>query len=779
MKEWYTAAELMGLPGLPGSERRIRDRAQKDAWTSRQRQGKGGGLEYHLCSFPDAARNELVRRELPELAAPAPETALVVSKPVMDLAVIAARKAEGDARAAQIRGKAQARMDAKREILALIEDARRYQGLNTMTAVVDYNAGRLDASPEARARLPKISLPSVHRWFTQINGYGLARLAGDYRRHRAGTGIIDTYPQLGAALRAFIIEYPHGKPARAYEWLKARYDLDWDALPKEIAGDGPIPMPSTKTVERWIQRWKHDNAELYIRLSNPDQWKSRFMIGWGDASAHVQRPNQVWEYDSTPADVMLEDGRHSILGVIDLYTRRAHLHISKTSRSAAVAHLTKIALQDWGVPEIAKTDNGQDYVSHHINRIFYALGIEHQVSAPFCPWQKPHIERFFRTFSHDLVELLPGYIGHCVADREALRAREQFSDRLFVKNRTVALPGLTAPALQAFCDRWIPAYHQRPHSGLNGQTPAARIAAWGEPLKRIQDERVLNLLLQEVPGGDGWRTVTKAYGVRVDNHEYIGVDLVDYVDQKIRVLYDPEDAGLIYCLDDKDRFIGRAECPELTGTPRQALAAQCKTAQQQALREETRAARREAKAFLARDAAETILAAREAALVVFPPPSAPAEPYATSALDGAAQALLPAPAPVVVEVSAERMAALRQDMAAREAARTPSSPFEKASSFSPPFEKGGPGGILERPDFDSAYARVHWTMGLILQKGQPYIAIRAEDRAYVRQLFAEKTSLEKSMRVLFQNCPRYEEVRAWFLQDPDAIESSPTLEQTA
>ena len=77
------------------------------------------------------------------------------------------------------------------------------------------------------------------------------------------------------------------------------------------------------------------------------------MIGWGDA------------------DALLEDGRHSILAVIDLYTRRAQLHVSKTSRAAAVAHVTQKALLAWGVPAIAKTDNGQDYVSNQINRIFY------------------------------------------------------------------------------------------------------------------------------------------------------------------------------------------------------------------------------------------------------------------------------------------------------------------------------------------------------------------------------------------------------------------------
>ncbi len=42
--------------------------------------------------------------------------------------------------------------------------------------------------------------------------------------------------------------------------------------------------------------------------------------------------SSIVSFDSTPADVMLKDGRHSIIGVIDLYSRRVKLHVSKTSQ---------------------------------------------------------------------------------------------------------------------------------------------------------------------------------------------------------------------------------------------------------------------------------------------------------------------------------------------------------------------------------------------------------------------------------------------------------------
>ncbi|MBK8508778.1 MAG: DDE-type integrase/transposase/recombinase [Candidatus Competibacteraceae bacterium] len=176
-----------------------------------------------------------------------------------------------------------------------------------------------------------------------------------------------------------------------------------------------------------------------------------------------------------------------------------------------------------GVPEIAKTDNGQEYVSNHVRRIFQALDVDHWCSEPFSPWQKSFIERFFRSFSHDLLEYLPGFVGHNVAEREALRARQQFSDRLFVKNRTVEL-ALTAEALQEFCDRWVAGYHSRPHGALAGKRPVEMLAGWRQPVRAVGNERALDLLLSEAPG-DGWRIVSKASGIRLNGYDYLAPEL--------------------------------------------------------------------------------------------------------------------------------------------------------------------------------------------------------------------------------------------------------------
>ena len=58
MREWFTAQELKGLPGLPSTSFRIRERAKSEDWQKRKR-AKGKGFEYHINSLPTQTRAAL------------------------------------------------------------------------------------------------------------------------------------------------------------------------------------------------------------------------------------------------------------------------------------------------------------------------------------------------------------------------------------------------------------------------------------------------------------------------------------------------------------------------------------------------------------------------------------------------------------------------------------------------------------------------------------------------------------------------------------------------
>lgn len=51
-KEWYSAAELAGLPGMQGTVQGVNIAAKRGNWRVRPRTGRGGGNEYHISSLP-------------------------------------------------------------------------------------------------------------------------------------------------------------------------------------------------------------------------------------------------------------------------------------------------------------------------------------------------------------------------------------------------------------------------------------------------------------------------------------------------------------------------------------------------------------------------------------------------------------------------------------------------------------------------------------------------------------------------------------------------------
>jgi hypothetical protein len=61
---WFAAADLVGLPGLPGTERGIHMRAARESWQRRGR-AHGKGWEYEYASLPPATQAAIVMRDHP------------------------------------------------------------------------------------------------------------------------------------------------------------------------------------------------------------------------------------------------------------------------------------------------------------------------------------------------------------------------------------------------------------------------------------------------------------------------------------------------------------------------------------------------------------------------------------------------------------------------------------------------------------------------------------------------------------------------------------------
>jgi hypothetical protein len=427
-----------------------------------------------------------------------------------------------------------------------------------------------------------------------IRSGGAAKLAPRYGNRR-GTGKIDSQYELATFCKAMLTTYPELQPTQLLNALRARY-----------AARDDLELPSIGGVRRWMLEYRKANADLLLAISHPDGWKSKRLSAFGCASEGIVRPNQLWELDATPGDIEFvgEDGkpiaRCTVTGVTDVFSGRMILMVVPTNRAVAVAALLRRAIVEWGVPEKVKIDNGKEYVGHHTMRVLMSLGVGVDLCHPFAGWEKPHMERGFRTYQHDLVELLPAYAGHNVAEKQRIRNRVSFADQIMKKNG-VCRVRMTMEKFQSFTDRWLAVYHDTPHQGerMQGESPNQRVAGWRGHARRIENLRALDLLLAEAPDNHGRRTVHKK-GIRLKwphephHHWYIAPELGPHIGSQVTVLYDPAgDMGRVYVFGEHD-FTCVAECPDLTGISRRQYAAEARRRQTKAINEQRRELKRAA-----------------------------------------------------------------------------------------------------------------------------------------------------------------------------------------
>ncbi len=540
--ELYTAHQIAAY--MLVNKRSIQIRAKNECWPYTEFKGRGGKVrKYALADLPAhicVQVKEAIIKETNSSAAHSGKAYLSVNEQAdrlknSEITELKDQNLKQLAALESIPPKASAKC-------WVLQEAESFVSANNLAKVAGfdlyserYNKGLIDVPVEYRSLIPSVSRITLIRWQKTIAEKGVAGLA--LKPKRSGKSIIDSDKELADFCIAMIYEYPHVKATQIKEGLIARFYQVGKALPAET------------TIRDWLTRWKRENSALYTKMANPDAWKNKYMSAMGKMDENVKRLNQLWEFDSTPSDVMLTDGRHSLIGIIDVFSRRAKVVIHPTSDSTGICLVIRKAILDWGIPEIARTDNGKDYTSIQIKSVFDALDIKHETTRPFSGEEKPYIERFFKTFSHDIAELLTGYIGHNVSERQAIEARKTFAQRLLAKqggDKSAIEINMTAQQLQEFVDNWIEnRYHHKPHSNVGNKTPFDLFAASRDQIRVIKDERLLDVMLQPIPTNRGLRTVHKE-GIKLSGGFYIAAELGAIVGDEVLCKWDPKNVGRIY-----------------------------------------------------------------------------------------------------------------------------------------------------------------------------------------------------------------------------------------
>ena len=655
---WLTAAEIaaLRLDGMPAS--RAQTYANIKKWNThpgkvRYHTGRGGRIaSYHIDLLPEAARLDYAARVSGPTRLAGDDSAFEgalngpshsVQPPPSALPVL--RDAPGTSAA------------ARAALVHMAERFARASGLAKSAAdrlfCARYNSGGIAVDDWICGHAARLSPRSLRRW-RKAGGVDVAALS-DNRGRKPASAVLDRAEggAVKACILALLVRQPHLAAHHVRAAVLAKFGDDL------VIDHGELrPVPPLRSFQYYIAGLKAAHAQVLTRLTDPERYRSAMrMVAAGGASASIDRVNQLWEIDASPADVMLTDGRHSIYACIDVFSRRTLIHVSKTARAEAVGLLLRKAVLAWGVPEIVRTDHGSDFIARQTRALFAALDIAHDLCPPGRPDRKPFVERVIGTFQRSFVRTLPGFLGHSVAMRKRLEERRKGEARTGWAATGLFKVDLDRSEFQALSDKWASHYNATRHGTL-GRAPDEQ-AALCDAVRRSAAPRALDVLLAPIAGGGGYRIATKA-GIRVSGTHYMTADVGPGT--RVFVRHDPDDLGRLWLFDAAgETYLGAAVAPQLAGLDPAETIAKVRAAQKAFEAGEIARIRKAARRIGPRDVMGAVLdGPRPQTVVAFPKRTSAHE---TPALDAAADA---ARGPHIPALTAEQKAAherLKADMA--------------------------------------------------------------------------------------------------------------------
>ena len=212
-------------------------------------------------------------------------------------------------------------------------------------------------------------------------------------------------------------------------------------LEKGVLQAGTFSLPS---VYRFLAAHHLDARSLKHHPSSPQSGPTK--------AFECALANQLWMTDMMfGPSLKLASGQliqTRLFGLLDDCSRLVpHAQYYDSEKLCWFLDCFRQGLARRGFPEKLYTDQGKIFTSHHLQIVCANLGVRLCHAKPYAAWSKGKQERWFRTLQMD-------FEARLVID--PVHSLEELNARLW---------------------RWIEGeYHQRPHSALEGQTPAERFA---------------------------------------------------------------------------------------------------------------------------------------------------------------------------------------------------------------------------------------------------------------------------------------------------------------
>jgi len=212
--------------------------------------------------------------------------------------------------------------------------------------------------------------------------------------------------------------------------------MAWRVLRREAG------QPWTGINHKRVQRlWREEG------LRRPVRSRKRRRVATGTAERlRAERPNHVWAIDFQ-FDETADGRRLKLANIVDEHTREAlAMRVGRRCTADDLVNVLDDLVADRGAPAHLRADNGPELIAWALREWCRLSGAQTCYIEPGSPWENPYIESFNGRVRDELLNL------------------EEFT------SLTVA---------QVVVEAWRIEYNTyRPHSALDGLTPAEYAATW-------------------------------------------------------------------------------------------------------------------------------------------------------------------------------------------------------------------------------------------------------------------------------------------------------------
>lgn len=575
LKTHYSVAELLKLKlsSLPQAHKNVLDKAKRENWESRKRAGKGGGVEYALCSLPQDLQDEIRNKFV---------TSVVKAKPK---ALPALRQVELKTLTEKQREVAGARMALVAHVAELEQAQPRYKAIKFLCEQIKHGAISADlmrlveTANNKKGKNRTLSDRTLNQW---VLDYEKAETPEARLKALAPMQRVAKKAEEIVWLPDFLAVYRQTNGinvAEAYYYFSQEWDVRF--------ADEPLRLemkPSIDQVRAALAKLPRHIKEIGRKTGS----ELRALQTYVKRDWSVLQVNDVWVGDGHAMKLKVQHPDHGrpFIPEVTLIMDTACRFIVGWSASLAenvlaVADALRNGVERYGIPAIYYSDNGGGeknwMMDAEITGMLPRLGINHQTGIPGNPQGRGIIERVHKTILYRIARQFETFHG-TGADRDTVRqvstavisldkAKRKGATQLTPKQKWAVgkLPTWNQflDAVQAGVD-WYNNEHVHREIGM---TPAAKRRQLLAKMKEDDLVFITPAESRDLFRPSVLRTAQRGW-LQLFNNDYFSTKLLDVDGQQVQVAFDIHDPSQVIVRKQDGSFVCYAE---LDGNKRDAF----------------------------------------------------------------------------------------------------------------------------------------------------------------------------------------------------------------